>query len=1059
LLGIILILCSATFAQVETATISGVITDQSGGIVVGAEVRVTNSDTNITSIGTSNQFGVYLVTGLKPGRYRIKVEKQGFKGIDLTDLVLNVQASINRNFTLQLGSVSESISVEGGAPLINTLDASVSTVVDRKFVENMPLNGRSFQALIALTPGVVVTQATSTEPGQFAINGQRADANYFTVDGVSANIGTSATGSLGQFAAGALPGFSAQGGTNTLVTVDAMQEFRIQTSSFAPEFGRSPGGQVSIVTRSGTNDFHGLLFDYFRNDSLDANNWFNTARNPPLPKAKDRQNDFGGVFGGPIVKNKTFFFFSYEGLRLRQPRTTLSTVPCDSTCQVFGNARTMAVSAIQPYLNAYPVPNGPEVFAACTPNVNGCPASGQRPSGSAQFNSSYSNPSSLDAYSMRVDHTINSRLTWFGRYNYAPSEAASRLTTGLSTTGLNSVDTHTLTVGLTAAFSTNISNELRSNYSNVRSSLTQRLDAFGGATPLSDGLLFPPTFSSRNGLFRFSLGTFFGSPTFVAGKNATGEQRQINLLDNLSVAIGTHQLKFGMDYRWLAPFNSPLAYSQQALFSGVSAAVSPTPKASSVVVQAQADSALLFRNFSLYGQDSWRMTRRLTLTYGLRWDVNPPVKGKDSASEPFTVLGLDNPATMTLAPRGTPLYPTTYGNVAPRLGAAYQVRQRQGWELVLRGGFGLFYDLGSGNLGAGTSGFPYTVTKRPILFSIPFPLTQQQAAPPSFTLNPPVSSLVGTDPNLKLPRTYEWNVALEQALGSRQTVSITYVGAAGSDLLRPYLLFNPNANFSQVSVSANAGTSNYESLQLRFQRSISHGLQVLASYTFSHSIDNASHDSGSFSAPIVSSANLDWGNSDFDVRHGFTSAVSYEVPSPGQRKAVREIFGGWSAETLLFARSALPVDLVGRVSLAEGTLLSARPNVVLGQPFDLYGSQYPGGKAFNPAAFSAPPTGKQGNLGRNVLRGFGMWQADFALRRQFHLSERLGLEFRADFFNIFNHPNFGNPSVATIGVPLFGRSTKTLADSLGAGGIAGGFNPLYQVGGPRSIQLGLKVRF
>src|SRR5467141_4133838 len=326
LLGIILIGCSAVFGQVETATVSGVITDQSGGIVVGAEVRVTNSDTNVTSMGTSNQSGVYLVTNLKPGRYRIKVTKDGFKGIDLTDLILNVQDSVNRNFVLQVGSASESMTVEASALSLNTENAAVSTVIDRHFVENLPLNGRSFNTLLQLTPGVVIAPVNNAvSPGQFSIAGQRTDSNNFTVDGVSANFGATASFSPGQSGTGTAQALSAVGGTSSLVSVEALQEFRVETSSFAPEFGRSPGGQIILTTRSGTNDLHGGVYEFFRNDVLDANDWFaNQAGNP---RAAERHNDFGGFLGGPIWKNKTFFFFSYEGARLRIPTTTVIRVP------------------------------------------------------------------------------------------------------------------------------------------------------------------------------------------------------------------------------------------------------------------------------------------------------------------------------------------------------------------------------------------------------------------------------------------------------------------------------------------------------------------------------------------------------------------------------------------------------------------------------------------------------------------------------------------------------------------------------------------------------------
>ena len=387
---------------------------------------------NIVYPTKTNGSGIYAIPSLPPGRYRLVVRKDGFKGIDKTDITLNVQDILEQNFSLEIGSTSETVTVSGAGNNINTTDASVSTVVDRQFVENIPLNGRSFQTLIMLTPGTVLSTASGSQ-GQFSISGQRGDSNYVTVDGASADIGATAYRGIGQYGTGSIPGATVQGGTSALVSVDAMEEFRIQTSSFAPEFGRSPGGQISIATRSGSNQFHGTLFDYFRNDALDANNWF--ADNSGLRKPAERQNDFGGVVGGPIIRDKTFFFFSYEGLRLRQPLTSTVTVPSLAS-------RQAAVSQIQPFLNAYPVPNGVV-----------------QTNGTAKFAASYSNPSTEDVYSIRVDHTINSRLTLFGRYSNAPSTAVSRLSTMLSVTNPLNVNTQTATAGLTLIASPSISNE------------------------------------------------------------------------------------------------------------------------------------------------------------------------------------------------------------------------------------------------------------------------------------------------------------------------------------------------------------------------------------------------------------------------------------------------------------------------------------------------------------------------------------------------------------------------------------------------------------------------
>jgi hypothetical protein len=1031
-LSLVLALPGLCLAQSESATLSGRVSDSSGAAIRGADVVLTNTQTNVEQRTKANEVGLYVFAGVHPGTYRVAAGAPGFRVLIKEGLTLHVQDELAENFSLTVGAISESMTVTADASLINTTDATVSTVVDRQFAENLPMNGRSFQTLIMLTPGVVLTSASEFgDQGQFSVNGQRADANYFSVDGVSANVGVGGYLLLGQNGGGALPALSVQGGTNSLVSVDAMQEFRIQTSSFAPEFGRSPGGQISILTRSGTNGFHGTLFDYFRNDALDANDWFSNRDH--LHKPAERQNDFGGVVGGPIITDRMFFFLSYEGLRLRQPITAETVVP-DTT------SRQQAPVAMQPYLNVFPVPNGPELGNEL-----------------AQFNASYSNPSSLDAYSLRIDHTINSKLALFGRYNYSPSQTSQRsyLLTVLNNVGTTQNALHTFTLGLTESVSQKISNEVRANYSNSSVSTSYTIDTFGGGVPLPNSLMFPTGYSPSNAIFQIYIPGIGGTG---AGKPGASEQRQVNLADNLSVTAGTHQVKVGVDYRWLSPFSTPGAYALGLDFYGLTGpggAVSGTVPF--VAVSAFQGDSLLSRNFSFYGQDTWKMKRGLTLTYGLRWDVNPPIKGKNRSNDPFTVKGLNNPATMTLAPRGTPLYNTTYGNVAPRIGIAYQLTQSQKWATVFRAGAGVFYDIGSGTLGDVASYFPYNANKS--LFNVPVPLTPQQLVPPALSLNPPVSDLVVTEPNLRLPRTYQWNVALEQAFDASQTLSLTYIGALGRDQLREEALYFPNRDFGFVLVARNTAPSDYHALQLKFQRRLSRGLQALASYTFSHSIDIASTDALDYSNTPggVANPNMDRGNSDFDVRHSFTGALTYDLPAFRLQRA-RAILGGWSVDTFVMARSAVPVNLIGATSFVANTYFQSRPDVVPGMPFYLYGAQYPGGKVFNPAAFNAATAGKQGNLGRNVLRGFSAWQADFALVRQFHPTDRIGLQFRAEMFNLFNHPNFGSPD-NTLSNHLFGQSTQTLASSLGGGGGSGGFNPLYQIGGPRSIQLALKLMF
>ena len=843
----------ALSAQSTSASLTGQVIDPSKAVIAGAKIAAINTNTGVEFDTASNASGVYNRPNLPPGTYRLEIEKTGFKKLIKPDVVLHVQDALKIDFQMTVGSVTESITVEGGAPLIDTESAAVSTVVDRTFADNLPLNGRSFQTLIMLTPGVLVTTTAFDDQGQFSVNGQRGDANYFTVDGVSANFGVTGYFPLVQAGGGALPALSAQGGTNSLVSADAMEEFRVQTSSFAPEFGRTPGGQVSIVTRSGTNAFHGTAFDYFRNDVLDANDWFNGyTNNPSLPKARERQNDFGGVLGGPIVRDKTFFFFSYEGLRLRQPSTQETAVPD-------ADSRQNAPASIQPFLNAFPIANGSKLG-----------------NGLAQFNASYSNPSSLDATSIRVDQQVNDKITLFGRYDFSPSSVDQRAPAGysvLSTRESVSSSLQTLTLGSNQHVTQHLSNEFRANYGNQRVAEAFHLDTFRGANPVSDSLIYPPGYSSANGVFLLYLA---GAGEYGAGKAATDEQRQLNFIDNLSVTKKSHQIKFGVDYRWLSPFSAPFQYRQYAQLSGVACPAAPASCAgyalSGDAALAETSSwqsdTLLEHNVSLYAQDTWRTSSRLVMTFGVRWDIDPPLEGKNLANQPFTVTGLNDPATLTLAPRGTPLYQTTYGNIAPRAGVAYQFHN----DAVLRAGFGTFYDLGYGSLGGASSYFPYYSSN--VFTNVPLPLSAQQAVPPQTTTNLPAGDLLVAVPDLKLPRTYEWNAALEQSLGSNQTLSLTYIGAVGHDLLRSTDLVSPNSNFGFVGVTSNSATSNYQALQVKFERRLSQGLQALASYTWSHSIDIASTDAFAnyLNTPTsVANPNVDRGNSDFDNTEFFYS--------------------------------------------------------------------------------------------------------------------------------------------------------------------------------------------
>jgi len=1056
-------------SQSPNGNVNGLVLDPFNQLIVGAEVIAVNDVTAVRYSTKTNNEGVYVLPNLPPGPYRVQVSKVGFKTIIRPDIVLNVQDALSINFTLPVGATLETVTVTGGSPLVNTENASVSTVVDRQFAENLPMNGRSFQTLIELTPGVTVVPTNAADSGQFSINGQRASSNYWMVDGVSANVGISASpGGFGpgNGLGGTLGSFSVLGGTNSLVSIDAMQEFRIQTSTYAPEFGRTPGGQISIVTRSGTNQFHGTVFDYFRNDVLDASNWFNGYVNhPPLPKAEERQNDFGGTFSGPIFKNKTFFFFSYEGLRLRLPQTTLTTVPDTNPNDPF--SRQFATAAMQPFLRAFPLPNGPEVL---DPNGNH--------QGIAQFDRSYSNAASLDAYSLRVDHKIRDKLSLFARYNYSPSNLSQRGANALSVINFERITTQTATAGATWSFSPFVANDFRVNYSQSNASSSYRLDNFGGAVPLGS-LPFPNPYNFQNGELLFSI-TPLENGVLQAGKSEQNLQRQFNVVDSLEAQIGSHGLKFGADYRRLSPFVSPELYQQFVFLFSLSAVQNGDGLG---LIQPNTNETLVFHNLGLFAQDTWRATPRLSLTYGLRSDVDFAPSSSSGPSMPVvTGYNLNDFSQLAVAPVGTAPFRTRYANIAPRLGVAYELISNQKWHSVLRGGFGVFYDLVSSEtgqaLGVGTGTPPFgaqSLLLGPSLGGMAlFPYTATEAAPPTIPTSGTISQLFAFNPKLELPYTLEWNVSWQQVLGKDQSLTTSYVGATGRRLLQTSHFVSPpsNPNVNGYFVD-NTGTSDYDALQLSFQRRLSSGLQMLASYSWAHSIDTGSAGSylGSASnAGVGSNSNPNRGPSSFDIRNTFSAGVTYDLPSPKINRIGNVILGGWSTENFILYRSAPPVDLtdfhIYGNTLASGALANVRPDFVPNQPLYLYGTQFPGGKAFNPAAFTDPPVDpvtqqplRQGDVPRNLLRGFGAVQWDFAVHRDFPIHEATRLEFRAELFNVLNHPNFGQPN-GFFGTGQFGLSTQMLGQDLNGGNLGGGgLSPLYQFGGPRSIQLALKLFF
>lgn len=1030
------LLCTPPFALAQNAKLSGVVRDASEAAIPNASIEIENTVTHVKWDTRTNEEGVYTAASLPPDTYRLIVSAPGFAQEIIEPLKVDVAAKISLDVILKVGTQSQTVSVDASGLQIDTTDGAASTVINREFVENIPLNGRSFQSLLTAVPGVTVVPSTRGQGfgGELTVNGMRAEANYYTVDGVSMNTGAApSTPGWGAGFAGSTPSQSVLGTTQSLISIEALQELRAATSTYSAEYGRTPGGQFSFSSRSGTNEWHGSLFDYFRNDALDATDWF--TNNAGLEKPRTRQNDFGGTFGGPVRirkvyngRDRTFFFFSYEGLRLSSPQSATTTVVPGPTM------RSSAPAELRQFLNAFPVSSQAED-----------PTTGFVP-----YVAAYSNPSSLDSTSLRIDHSFSDRLKFFARYSGSPSSTESRSANDLANLTRYSGTVQSGTAGLTWLISPRFVNDLRFNMTNTRQVSASTIDGFGGAKSFSTAGLpgYPGTPADWLDFYLYyDLRAYYSTGT------QSIDQRQTNIVDTMTASLGRHSFKFGFDFRRIHSFQPlPGIYSFPMYFD-LSELYSNAPDWAALEKFSGAISPI-YSNYSSFLQDEWKVNDRFSLSLGARWDVNPAPHDA-AGNNPYTVTQISDLATSTVAPRGSALWATRFGNVSPRLSFAYRLGRSTAYQSVLRGGFGTYYDMGNVAGSMGYFGLGIAALKGGS--GTPFPFTQSAIDALSVSAASPYNfSVYGFDPHLKSPYARQWNVAFEQGLGAHQTLTLGYVGSQGRNLLAtrltdPSALGNENFVLGQgLYTINNDGVSDYNALQVRYQQTLNHGLQLLGSYTWSHAIDNS-----------TSNFVLDYlerGDSNFDIRHNAQISMTYALPS-AESGFVRAVTKDWGLDARVSLRSALPVDIVtGQTFLLNGSSVSLHPNLVAGQPLYVADSSAPGGRLINLNAFSAATDADgnpvEGNLGRNVARAFDAIQADVAIRRDFNLTEHLNLQFRMEAFNVLNHPVFGNVyGDMSLGESNFGHAYNLQNSQLG------GLNSLYQVGGPRSLQISIKLHF
>jgi hypothetical protein len=674
----------------------------------------------------------------------------------------------------------------------------------------------------------------------------------------------------------------------------------------------------------------------------------------------------------------------------------------------------------------------------------------QTPAGGAAF------PSHLNAASVRVDHMFSPNFSLFARYGNTASDGTANQLSSLTTIR---VANQTFTLGATNHFALTRNNEFRVGYSKIKTSdytITENVGSggggFSGAQPVGDlmaALGIPGSYTSASAdAYIHLVGT--GDSDSNTNRVATSIH-QWNIRNMYSQQIHDHLFKFGIDQQRVTLNLSPPALSVLADFFTIASLENNA--ASDLVVTKGVPGNPVLNEFSAFAQDEWKISPAVNLSLGLRWDVNPAPQGKNG-QDAYTLLGdVTDPSTLQLAPRGTPLWHTSWFNLAPRFGVAWSAVNEPGRERVIRAGAGVFFDTGTQQALKAFSGIGFATSSH--FLDAPIPATAPQMDLDTLVAPPYTNARTfAFDPHLQLPYSWQWNLSVEQALGKNQSVTLSYIGASGRRLLEEQRrnVSQINPDFGDVSYFPSGVISNFQSMQAKFQRTISRGIEGLATYTWAHSLDDGSTD------PAFP---FKYGNADLDVRQNLEAAATWDS-SPARHRflSLRRLFEGWAADARFVARTGFPVDLLGGFFFdpVTGRPYYSGVDLIPGQPLYLRGPQYPGRRILNGGpyatdpAFSLPAGTAQGNAPRNFMRGFDEVQGNLAVRQTYQLHDAWSMQLKVEAFNVFNHPNFGyiDPSFSDI---YFGQSTKMLNQSFGAAGSH------YNEGGPRGLQLSIKLVF
>jgi hypothetical protein len=1078
-------------AQSDIARIVGTITDQSGAIIPGAAVTIKDEKTSQERKVSSDATGHYVAPNLPPSLYSVRAESIGLSPAQYTGLPLSVGQERVLNIVLQPSTVATEINVSGGEmTIIDMSSAAVGANVNSREVAQLPLNGRQLSQLYMLAPGAQTSGGGSFDNVRFS--GRANQENAVRFDGVEASSIIDA--SPGNLNGEVSTGFRLQN------SIETVAEFRIDSSNYPAEYGTGTAGQISVISKSGGNDFHGGLFEYLRNSALDARNFFDGADKTPL-----RLNQWGGSMGGPIQKNKIFFFAAQESLAQRAGLNLIATVPSAA-------ARARAVPSIQPLLAGYPTG---------TPTSNPDLDLAQRAASSQ-----------IDEYfgSFRIDHHINDKFTQYLRYN----RDQGYLTVPLDVTGSNQVVTavpQNFVYTLTQVLRPTVVNETKLGFNGSKTRIN-------GVTPVIPGVdtsAFAVSFTGSVAITGIggqgasagaaSLGNLVRGNSSQNGRGQPYTNYTVSALDSLSVIRAKHTMKFGGEYRAVRLYTDRQGGTTYT-FPNINALLNNQP--TNIQVLGDTSSPDPWNNGAtgnrflkqfygiLYAQDEWKIRPNLTLNYGLRYEYYQPIHEDRNLFVRF------NADTGKLAcgvqpacdlPNTTPWYKSSKLNFGPRLALTWAPKSFNN-KTVFRVGGGYYY--GPGQTEDQVQPIDSDRASRTLTSNVAWPVN-------------PAQILAGyniLDPNLGFqPRAYgngytlpekvlSYTASIQQELPGSAVLTVAYVGSQGRNLfLRSWtngivgVNMNPTtgavipvlqfgSRFAQIDYKTSGGTDHYDSLQTTLNRRFSRGLTFGMQWTYGHSIGNTGGSNEAQTTQNPFNFEQDRGNNAFDVRHSANVSALYQLPVKTKSKLATTLLGEWEVGGIYNVRTGLPMDItVSRPDIvyqvngtnqfvtspivSNGVVMTTpvvdnpyggafrsnrRPSVVAGvDPFLSTGDKR---YFLNPAAFTFPQPGQFGNLGRYALHGPGLSQVDFTLHKKFAIDEKRNLEFRAELYNILNRANFSNPP-ATLSTGLGTASNQIQPgqqySSSVAGAAFGVFNSTVSrdvgLGAQRQIQLSLRFNF